>query len=106
MSDRCYRAGVNKFEACGERRHILGGDAAYGSWRDLDRALAAALSEIARTNFQVMNNEAVLYNVEGAVALVTLNRPEKRNALNDALIGGLETALRAARKDEGGGGPF
>ena len=25
----------------------------------------------------------VLYAVEGAVALVTLNRPEKRNALND-----------------------
>ncbi|HYX40064.1 MAG TPA: enoyl-CoA hydratase-related protein, partial [Pyrinomonadaceae bacterium] len=41
-------------------------------------------------------NEPVLYNVEGAVALVTLNRPDKRNALNDAVIGGVKAALRAA----------
>jgi methylglutaconyl-CoA hydratase len=38
----------------------------------------------------------VLYAVEGAVALVTLNRPEKRNALNDALVAGLKEALRDA----------
>jgi methylglutaconyl-CoA hydratase len=47
-----------------------------------------------------MNNETVLYNVEGAVALVTLNRPEKRNALNDALIGGVKAALRMADETE------
>ena len=29
-----------------------------------------------------------------------MNRPEKRNALNDALIGDLKTALREADKDE------
>jgi methylglutaconyl-CoA hydratase len=45
-------------------------------------------------------NDAVLYNVEGAVALVTLNRPEKRNALNDALVGGVKAALRAADENE------
>src|ERR671938_424823 len=43
-----------------------------------------------------MNSEPVLYAVEGAVALVTLNRPEKRNALNDAVVAGLKAALRAA----------
>src|SRR5918998_1279930 len=42
----------------------------------------------------------VLYTVEGPVALVTLNRPEKRNALNDALVRGLKDALRAADADE------
>ena len=42
----------------------------------------------------------VLYAVEGAVALVTLNRPEKRNALNDALISGLKDALGRADADE------
>lgn len=47
-----------------------------------------------------MKKEAVLYNVEGAVALVTLNRPEKRNALNDAVVAGLKDALRAADADE------
>ena len=38
----------------------------------------------------------VIYSVEGPVALVTLNRPEKRNALNDALVEGLKDALRDA----------
>jgi DNA-binding NarL/FixJ family response regulator len=41
----------------------------------------------------------VLYAVEGAVALMTLNRPEKRNALNDALVAGLKDALRRADAD-------
>jgi methylglutaconyl-CoA hydratase len=49
-----------------------------------------------------MENEGkeVLYAVEGAVALVTLNRPDKRNALNDALIAGLKDALGAAEETE------
>ena len=42
----------------------------------------------------------VLYAVEGAVAAVTLNRPEKRNALNASVIAELKTALRRADADE------
>lgn len=42
----------------------------------------------------------VIYTIEGAVALLTLNRPEKRNALNDALIHALKDALRDADHDE------
>jgi methylglutaconyl-CoA hydratase len=37
---------------------------------------------------------------EGAVRVLTLNRPEKRNALNDALIAALKEALREADADE------
>src|SRR5918997_4984231 len=44
----------------------------------------------------LMENSPVIYAVEGHVALVTLNRPEKRNALNDALVGALKDALRDA----------
>jgi methylglutaconyl-CoA hydratase len=43
-----------------------------------------------------MEQNPVLYAVEGAVALVTLNRPEKRNALNDELVAALKGALRDA----------
>ena len=42
----------------------------------------------------------MLYNGDGAVAVVTLNRPEKRNALNDATVAGLKAALRAADASE------
>jgi methylglutaconyl-CoA hydratase len=37
--------------------------------------------------------KAVLYSVEGSVAQIILNRPEKRNALNDTLIAGIKNAL-------------
>jgi len=47
-----------------------------------------------------MNTDQVLYSVDGAVARVTLNRPEKRNALNDAVIAGLNDGLKKASKDE------
>jgi methylglutaconyl-CoA hydratase len=43
-----------------------------------------------------MEQSPVIYAVEGAVALVTLNRPEKRNALNDELVAALKAALRDA----------
>jgi methylglutaconyl-CoA hydratase len=42
----------------------------------------------------------VLYSVDGAVARVTLNRPEKRNALNDAVVAGIKEALRKAADNE------
>src|SRR5436189_3871455 len=41
----------------------------------------------------------ILYQVEGTIARVTLNRPEKRNALNEALITGLKDALQKANDD-------
>ena len=42
----------------------------------------------------------VLYAVEGSIARITLNRPDKRNALNDELITGLKYALRRADRDQ------
>jgi methylglutaconyl-CoA hydratase len=45
-------------------------------------------------------SKQVLSSIEGPVAVLTLNRPEKRNALNDALIAGLKDALREAEAQE------
>ena len=45
-------------------------------------------------------NKAIIYAVEGSVALITLNRPEKRNALNDELIGSLKESLRKADSND------
>lgn len=44
-------------------------------------------------------DNVVLYQVERAVARISLNRPAKRNALNEALIAGLKDALRKADAD-------
>src|SRR5882672_2499850 len=43
--------------------------------------------------------DTVLYRIEGTVARLTLNRPQKRNALNEALIDGLKSSLRKASDD-------
>jgi methylglutaconyl-CoA hydratase len=47
-----------------------------------------------------MMTDQVLYSIEGAVARITLNRPEKRNALNDAVISGIKEGLRNAAAEK------
>jgi len=42
----------------------------------------------------------IIVETENSVQTITLNRPEKRNALNDALINALKNALSEANKDE------
>jgi len=44
-------------------------------------------------------HKAVLYDAGNGIARITLNRPDKRNALNDELIAGLKDALRRANSD-------
>ena len=48
-----------------------------------------------------MTEEVVLYAVEEGIATLTLNRPEKRNALNSELVQALKDSLEAAAADEG-----
>ncbi len=43
--------------------------------------------------------QAVLYAVEDSIVRITLNRPGKRNALNDAIIEQLKSSLRKANDD-------
>ncbi|HEX8567776.1 MAG TPA: enoyl-CoA hydratase-related protein [Pyrinomonadaceae bacterium] len=42
----------------------------------------------------------LIFEIESSTAFLTLNRPEKRNALNDALINALKDNLREADKNE------
>jgi len=42
----------------------------------------------------------ILTATENAISFITLNRPEKRNALNDGLVKDLKDALRQADKNE------
>lgn len=42
----------------------------------------------------------IIVEIENSIAAITLNRPEKRNALNDAVINSLKQALQEANKNE------
>ena len=48
-----------------------------------------------------MAYETILYDVEGAAAYLTLNRPQKLNAMNTACLGEMRDALERARGEEG-----
>lgn len=41
-----------------------------------------------------------IYEIRDSIATITLNRPEKRNALNDALVTSLKERLRTADSDD------
>lgn len=47
----------------------------------------------------IEETEPVIYSATSGVARITLNRPEKRNALNDAVIAGLVNSLKTADTD-------
>lgn len=61
-----------------------------------------------------MSTEVVLFERRGPAAWVTLNRPEKLNALDEATVAGLHAAMDAAEEDDeikvlvltGAGGSF
>jgi methylglutaconyl-CoA hydratase len=46
------------------------------------------------------DDSKVIYSLDGSIAQITLNRPEKRNALDDELIAGIKEALQQASEDE------
>ena len=44
--------------------------------------------------------ESVLYKIEDGIAIVTLNRPERYNAVNEDIIDGLNNAFDKASEDD------
>jgi methylglutaconyl-CoA hydratase len=49
----------------------------------------------------VSDYKEIIYELKNGIAYITLNRPEKRNALNDQLISDLKAALAEAESDAG-----
>ena len=46
-------------------------------------------------------NAVVLYEPDGVIGYITLNRPEVLNAMDDSLLAGVADALDAAHADDG-----
>jgi enoyl-CoA hydratase len=46
------------------------------------------------------DDEVVLFQSDGGIARITINRPDRRNALNPEVVSGLAEALRRAEEDE------
>lgn len=46
-----------------------------------------------------ISSDVLLVEMQGAMAIITVNRPEKLNALNDAVLAALQGALDALEKD-------
>src|SRR5947207_9631832 len=44
--------------------------------------------------------QKVVYSVEESIARITLNRPDKRNALDDEMVSEFKDALEAAGRDQ------
>jgi len=47
-----------------------------------------------------MTEESVLYRSDAGVATITLNRPDRLNAMNNALMSGISAALDRVRSDD------
>lgn len=47
-----------------------------------------------------MSEELVLFNVEDGIGIITINRPKALNALNDVVLGQLESILDKVKTDE------
>jgi 2-(1,2-epoxy-1,2-dihydrophenyl)acetyl-CoA isomerase len=47
-----------------------------------------------------MENQELLYRKENGIAIITMNRPEKRNAMSQGIFQGIATSVEDAAKDE------
>ena len=46
------------------------------------------------------NNESVLFEKDGDIGIITLNRPSRYNAVTDDVVNGITTAINKIRKDD------
>src|ERR1700730_12876417 len=52
-----------------------------------------------RSTFQMTSYRKIIYQAENGVVRITLNRPDKRNALDAEMISELKDAIRASAED-------
>ena len=63
------------------------------------KAKAETLKSQSNGTTDKKTNDAVLYERNGKLGIITLNRPERYNAINHDLVEGLQDALTSARND-------
>src|SRR5207253_1766029 len=72
----------------------------FGLAPDVDRPTGKLRRHAAPGEGGAMSNPLVLYRIQPPAAIITLNRPDKRNALSRALIAALIDAFQRVREDQ------
>tara|TARA_R110002074_G_scaffold61882_4_gene149267 strand:- start:401 stop:1735 length:1335 start_codon:yes stop_codon:yes gene_type:complete len=61
---------------------------------------SSAPKKVAPEKNESNNNESVLFEKEGDIGIITLNRPSRYNAVTDDVVNGITAAINIIRKDD------
>lgn len=61
---------------------------------------SSAPKKVAPEKIESNNNESVLFEKEGDIGIITLNRPSRYNAVTDDVVNGITAATNIIRKDD------
>lgn len=61
---------------------------------------SSAPKKVAPEKIESNNNESVLFEKEGDIGIITLNRPSRYNAVTDDVVNGITAAINIIRKDD------
>ena len=100
ISRRCGRRRGARAPDAHPPRHRRNRQSSHGSrWSGRDRARCPDRHRYKEAR---MSSDLVTYELDGAVALVRLNRPKKRNAINNAVVMQLRDAVGAPAEADAG----
>ena len=61
---------------------------------------SSAPKKVAPEKIESNNNESVLFEKQGDIGIITLNRPSRYNAVTDDVVNGITAAINIIRKDD------
>ena len=88
------------FELKGQEKPACVAEFIALAYVDVSKKNKKSISTENSQNLDELRSESVLFKKEGDIAIVTLNRPEKYNAVNDDLVNGINESIAKVQKDD------
>ena len=88
------------FELKGQEKPACVAEFIAQAYTDSSKKKNETASTESTQNLNALKTDCVLYKKEGDIAIVTLNRPEKYNAVNDDLVDGINESIAKVQKDD------